>query len=168
MILTRAISSIKKTMYVWRLRLLRQLTSLRLWAAIWILRDDLVHSPSFAKGQRNRTHQMDLQTKNLIKEYKSRINKLEGEKQRLKRQAYPTGPMHISKGMKDLVMFEGMHMCYYCGGIANTLDHLHPLSLGGTNVRSNLVACCAPCNTLKGDMTVSEFMELRRLRNLEQ
>lgn len=45
--------------------------------------------------------------------------------------------------------------CQYCGArlLTNkdaTVDHIHPVSLGGTNDESNLRACCQPCNILKG------------------
>jgi 5-methylcytosine-specific restriction endonuclease McrA len=36
--------------------------------------------------------------------------------------------------------------CYYCGDLANTVDHIKPRHLGGTDHRDNLVAACADCN----------------------
>ena len=47
--------------------------------------------------------------------------------------------------------------CGYCGQRGNTIDHVHPLAHGGTNVPGNLVVACAPCNRLKGDMLPQEF-----------
>ena len=56
--------------------------------------------------------------------------------------------------------------CFYCGVTftetgkrARTLDHMIPLSRGGTNHKINLVLCCSRCNGLKGDQTVEEFAE---------
>jgi 5-methylcytosine-specific restriction endonuclease McrA len=51
--------------------------------------------------------------------------------------------------------------CVYCGHpldpMEATLDHVYPLARGGTHVPGNLVAACAPCNRLKGDMLPHEF-----------
>jgi hypothetical protein len=38
------------------------------------------------------------------------------------------------------------YACYYCGDPANTVDHIKPRHLGGTDHTSNLVAACADCN----------------------
>lgn len=45
--------------------------------------------------------------------------------------------------------------CQYCGArlFTNeeaTIDHIIPVSLGGSNEDSNLRAACQPCNTTKG------------------
>jgi len=49
------------------------------------------------------------------------------------------------------------HRCGYCGGAANTIDHVMPRSRGGKDSWENLVACCLKCNNLKGDRTPSEM-----------
>lgn len=42
--------------------------------------------------------------------------------------------------------------------ILATLDHIVPLSRGGSEFDiSNIKLCCQKCNTLKGDMRVKEF-----------
>ncbi|MEU7765107.1 HNH endonuclease [Nocardia sp. NPDC049190] len=48
------------------------------------------------------------------------------------------------------------HRCGYCARWARTVDHIRPRSRGGPNTWSNLVACCAPCNTAKADRTPEE------------
>ena len=44
-------------------------------------------------------------------------------------------------------------VCGYCGTKLHdhnkTLDHVIPLSKGGSNTRSNLIPCCAVCNSNK-------------------
>lgn len=44
--------------------------------------------------------------------------------------------------------------CFYCGASGKdtriTVDHVIPMSRGGTNEESNLVAACADCNAGKG------------------
>ena len=49
------------------------------------------------------------------------------------------------------------HRCFYCGKRATTVDHLRPLSRGGTDAEANLVAACTDCNTAKGDKTAAEL-----------
>lgn len=41
--------------------------------------------------------------------------------------------------------------CHYCGQEANTVDHLIPISKGGTDEATNMVAACNPCNSGKRD-----------------
>jgi 5-methylcytosine-specific restriction endonuclease McrA len=43
------------------------------------------------------------------------------------------------------------HRCQYCGGPAESLDHVLPRSRGGDHTWENVVACCRPCNISKGD-----------------
>jgi len=38
------------------------------------------------------------------------------------------------------------YACYYCGDPANTVDHIKPRHLGGTDHLHNLVAACNDCN----------------------
>ena len=42
------------------------------------------------------------------------------------------------------------YSCAYCGSPANTLDHIHPKSKGGSQLASNLVSCCKDCKLHKG------------------
>jgi 5-methylcytosine-specific restriction endonuclease McrA len=43
------------------------------------------------------------------------------------------------------------YRCAYCGAWADTVDHIVPKNRGGTDVESNLVACCRKCNCSKQD-----------------
>ena len=56
-------------------------------------------------------------------------------------------------------------ICPYCGKSFKEghMDHIVPLSRGGTNDRSNLVYVCKKCNLAKGASTLEEFraMEVR-------
>lgn len=40
-------------------------------------------------------------------------------------------------------------LCYLCGGLAETMDHVIPLSAGGTNWPANLRPACSLCNSRK-------------------
>lgn len=52
--------------------------------------------------------------------------------------------------------------CHYCSQEANTVDHLIPLSKGGTDEASNLVAACNKCNSGKRDRIAPGFFERSR------
>ena len=48
------------------------------------------------------------------------------------------------------------HRCQYCGGRADSIDHVLPRSRGGTNTWENVAAACRPCNLTKRDRTPEE------------
>lgn len=51
--------------------------------------------------------------------------------------------------------------CVYCGGPAEVIDHLIPVSRGGTRFRRNLAPACDRCNRQKSDMTAEEYVQHR-------
>jgi hypothetical protein len=53
--------------------------------------------------------------------------------------------------------------CAYCGGPADTLDHIVARSNGGDDDWTNATACCRACNTGKYDRSVLRFMAGRAL-----
>lgn len=48
------------------------------------------------------------------------------------------------------------HQCQYCGGPAESIDHVMPRSRGGEHSWENVVACCRSCNVRKGDRMPAE------------
>ena len=48
------------------------------------------------------------------------------------------------------------YSCQYCGGFADSLDHVVPRSRGGQHTWENVAAACRPCNLRKRDRTPSE------------
>lgn len=50
--------------------------------------------------------------------------------------------------------------CNYCGDEAKTLDHVKPLSKGGTDTVDNLVAACKACNCSKGAKLLNEWKKI--------
>lgn len=67
--------------------------------------------------------------------------------------------------------------CHYCGRQKRllTVDHVVPLSRGGTWHITNLVGACSECNSLKGNMSADEFLRdvlprilARRLANRQR
>lgn len=52
------------------------------------------------------------------------------------------------------------NICYYCGIPGKmTVDHLTPISRGGTDDIGNIVPACLRCNCSKRDRTAKEFFE---------
>lgn len=41
--------------------------------------------------------------------------------------------------------------CWMCGRVADTVDHVKPLTAGGLNIPANLRPACRPCNSSKGN-----------------
>lgn len=60
--------------------------------------------------------------------------------------------MAVSKRTRFEVLRRDNYTCRYCRSTENplTVDHVTPVSLGGTDDPSNLVACCVDCNSGKG------------------
>lgn len=77
----------------------------------------------------------------------------------------------IAPCVKRQIYGQQKGLCAYCGQHRNikymTVDHIMPLSKGGTDDIVNLQCTCKMCNQLKDDMTPHEFtVFIRRiLRN---
>ena len=55
------------------------------------------------------------------------------------------------------LMHRDRYRCAYCGGRAETIDHVVPRSRGGPHTWTNCVACCAKCNHRKADRLLAEL-----------
>ncbi len=66
----------------------------------------------------------------------------------------------ISGGLRTATMARDGRRCVYCGDVEGPfhIDHLFPVSRGGSNNPNNLVLACAPCNLAKGDKTLAEWV----------
>ncbi len=65
---------------------------------------------------------------------------------------YDRGPSWSRPG----VLARDGRRCGFCGGHANTIDHILPRSRGGRNTWTNTVAACGSCNERKADRTPTE------------
>ncbi len=55
------------------------------------------------------------------------------------------------------LMHRDRYRCAYCGGRAETIDHVVPRSRGGPHTWENCVACCSRCNHRKADRLLGEL-----------
>ena len=66
----------------------------------------------------------------------------------------PKRTMRLAK--RNIFLRDEYH-CQYCGCHVReseaTLDHVHPVSLGGKNTWENLTTACKPCNWNKSNRT---------------
>jgi 5-methylcytosine-specific restriction endonuclease McrA len=58
---------------------------------------------------------------------------------------------------KHGIMLRDRGKCAYCGGNAQTIDHVFPASRGGKSTWQNTVAACLKCNQKKNDHTLEEL-----------
>jgi hypothetical protein len=69
----------------------------------------------------------------------------------------------ISPGTRFAVLHRDGFRCAYCGAKSPEavlhVDHVHPVSKGGTNDRSKLVAACSTCNLGKHARSLSEPLQ---------
>ena len=57
---------------------------------------------------------------------------------------------------RKAVFVRDSHRCQYCGGLADSIDHVIPRSRGGPHAWDNVAAACRPCNLHKRDRTPDE------------
>lgn len=68
------------------------------------------------------------------------------------------------KKISEIVFKRDNYTCFYCGrsDCKMEIDHLLPVSRGGSDNISNLVTSCRRCNAQKHDKTLDEFLEWRK------
>lgn len=73
----------------------------------------------------------------------------------------PPPPVIKRQNIRKKYKLTGNETCAYCGvKLAKhtaTIDHIIPLSRGGTDFKWNLVWCCKRCNLSKGSKLLSEW-----------
>jgi 5-methylcytosine-specific restriction endonuclease McrA len=77
-------------------------------------------------------------------------------------------PVSAREGLKILERDD--YRCQYCGldgrtsfenALVMRVDFVHPRARKGKKDPSNLVACCTPCNTIKGTKVYANFDEAK-------
>lgn len=72
-----------------------------------------------------------------------------------------TAGIKLDKTYLDLLRKGQANRCFFCGrdmGDRPTIEHLTPVSRGGTNANYNLVYACQSCNSKKHDKTLEEYI----------
>lgn len=71
----------------------------------------------------------------------------------------PAWRQAIKPSLRQRVFDRDGEQCQYCGTKDGPwhIDHIHPVSRGGSNTLENLTVACAPCNLSKSAMTVDEW-----------
>jgi 5-methylcytosine-specific restriction endonuclease McrA len=68
---------------------------------------------------------------------------------------------NLKRAFKHAAMRDCGRRCVYCAAPLElrfaTLDHVYPIAKGGADTPGNLVAACAQCNRLKGDLLPHDF-----------
>lgn len=61
--------------------------------------------------------------------------------------------------LRKAILKRDDNTCAYCGQEATTVDHIIPISKGGIDHETNLVAACTTCNYGKKDRDAKTFAE---------
>lgn len=70
-----------------------------------------------------------------------------------------TGRRSLGDSLRKLILERDGHTCTYCKDTEGPfeVDHIHPVSRGGTDDHDNLTCACRPCNQSKRAKTVEEW-----------
>lgn len=71
--------------------------------------------------------------------------------------------IHHSAAERLNLFTEYCGLCAYCLAPANTIDHVVPAAMGGSNGIENIVPACGPCNFSKSDKPLLVWMADRRV-----
>lgn len=72
-----------------------------------------------------------------------------------------------TNGLAKEYLAEGkIKNCMYCSSKLTddnaTIDHIVPISNGGSNCQVNLIVCCRDCNSERGDTNFYEYLKTKR------
>jgi 5-methylcytosine-specific restriction endonuclease McrA len=69
----------------------------------------------------------------------------------------PFARINLLKPARNVIYKRDGHKCQYCGSTKDlTIDHVTPRSKGGNDTWDNMVTCCQPCNSRKGNKTLEQ------------
>ena len=133
------------------------------WTKTYRLKEEVKQREKESKYKYNNSEKGKI--KNRIREKnrpKTLARKISKHKSELKRRALKNNCIHKDysawlKEVKSLNKFT----CYWCNKVFKinklTLDHVIPLSKGGSDTKDNLVPCCMQCNRLKHAKLPEQF-----------
>lgn len=83
--------------------------------------------------------------------------------QAYKREAYRRRRTEtVNVETREMVAVLRRDPCVYCGDTADTIDHIHPVSLGGGLQWDNLAPACRACNSGKKDRPLLQYLLMKR------
>lgn len=88
---------------------------------------------------------------------------------RIKQRKYRLRTATVADNPEETVAFVAMlrrDPCSYCGAPGGTIDHIVPLSKGGSHHSSNLAASCMTCNNKKKARSLLSFIHLTGLNGI--
>lgn len=93
-------------------------------------------------------------------------NKLSCRSLRAKKKPLPSVRLRkaIRKEVVKYILKRDNYTCTYCGcrGVKMEIDHIVPVSKGGTNDIGNLTTACGPCNRKKSNKPLMDFLKMQR------
>lgn len=74
----------------------------------------------------------------------------------------PIKNISCHKIRKRIIRQRDQYTCIYCGASSNlSLDHIIPLSKGGGKINiHNIVTSCVPCNALRSNTSIEEWVDI--------
>jgi len=91
------------------------------------------------------------------------------------RQGTWNGAHWIRREKRLAIYLRDQFRCVYCNrnlakvkAKLRVLDHVIPVTKGGTNHESNLATCCSRCNNQKGDRVGGEFLFVKYRTDLDK
>ncbi len=64
----------------------------------------------------------------------------------------------FTEGARQYAVLLSGDPCAYCGGVADSIDHITPVVGGGNSEWDNLAPSCKPCNSSKGRKSLLRFL----------
>jgi 5-methylcytosine-specific restriction endonuclease McrA len=69
----------------------------------------------------------------------------------------PFARINLLKPARNVIYKRDGHKCQYCGSTKDlTIDHVIARSKGGRDSWDNMVTCCSPCNSRKGNKSIEQ------------
>ena len=91
-----------------------------------------------------------------IEEYKANIKERRARAANVRKEREKTGV--ITKQDKADLLAAANYKCQKCGSTSKLgIDHVTPLSLGGTNTKDNAQILCWDCNLMKGNRSCADY-----------
>jgi 5-methylcytosine-specific restriction endonuclease McrA len=118
-------------------------------------------NPEKVAEQKKRSYKKNPQAQHIRNKRWKESNPLKVQEQDLRRRARILNNGTYEVTVKELSKIKNS-ICLYCGSNKNiTVEHVIPVSRGGTHSIGNLVPACGSCNYSKGAKTITEWKKAK-------